>query len=96
MRAIRMLLVSALAMGSVSAHAGELDVKRLTQLLEKSQTIDAKFSQLTLGADGTSLQETAGQMTVKRPGLFYWHTYVRWQDGHPVGPGPGTGHHQEA
>ena len=56
MRAIRMLLVSALALGSVSAFAGEQDVQRLTQLLEKSQTIEANFSQLTLGADGTSLQ----------------------------------------
>ncbi|MGG5289661.1 outer membrane lipoprotein chaperone LolA [Pseudomonas shirazensis] len=74
MRAIRMLLVSALALGTLSAHAGESDVKRLTELLEKSQTIEARFSQLTLDAGGTSLQETAGEMTVKRPGLFYWHT----------------------
>ena len=74
MRAIRMLLVSALALGTLSAHAGENDVKRLTDLLEKSQTIEANFSQLTLDAGGTSLQETTGKMTVKRPGLFYWHT----------------------
>lgn len=74
MRAIRMLLVSALAAASLSAHAGEQDVQRLTQLLEKSQTIEANFSQLTIDASGTSLQETSGKMTVKRPGLFYWHT----------------------
>lgn len=74
MRAIRMLLVSALAAASLSAHAGEQDVQRLTQLLEKSQTITARFSQLTLDAGGTSLQETSGEMSVKRPGLFYWHT----------------------
>ena len=74
MRLIRMLLVSALTLGSVTAYAGEQDVQRLTQLLEKSQTIEANFSQLTLGADGVSLQETSGKMTVKRPGLFYWHT----------------------
>lgn len=47
MRAIRMLLVSALAAASVSAtvsaYAGEQDVQRLTQLLEKSQTIEANF-----------------------------------------------------
>ncbi|MER2299199.1 MAG: outer membrane lipoprotein carrier protein LolA, partial [Pseudomonas sp.] len=48
MRAIRMLLVSALTLGSVTAYAGEQDVQRLTQLLEKSQTIEANFSQLTL------------------------------------------------
>ncbi|MFB4390338.1 MULTISPECIES: outer membrane lipoprotein chaperone LolA [unclassified Pseudomonas] len=74
MRAIRMLLVSALAAASLSAHAGEQDVQRLTQLLEKSQTITARFSQLTLDAGGTSLQETSGEMAVQRPGLFYWHT----------------------
>ena len=74
MRAIRMLLVSALTLGTVTAYAGEQDVQRLTQLLEKSQTIEANFSQLTLDAGGTSLQETSGKMTVKRPGLFYWHT----------------------
>ena len=33
MRAIRMLLVSALALGTVTAYAGEQDVQRLTQLL---------------------------------------------------------------
>ncbi|WP_409487904.1 outer membrane lipoprotein chaperone LolA [Pseudomonas promysalinigenes] len=74
MRAIRMLLVSALTLGSVTAYAGEQDVQRLTQLLEKSQTIKANFSQLTLDAGGTSLQETTGKMVVQRPGLFYWHT----------------------
>lgn len=74
MRAIRMLLISTLTLGSVAAYAGEQDVQRLTQLLEKSQTIEANFSQLTMDAGGTSLQETSGKMTVKRPGLFYWHT----------------------
>ena len=74
MRAIRLMLVSALAAASLSAHAGEQDVQRLTQLLEKSQTLTARFSQLTLDASGTSLQDTSGEMAVKRPGLFYWHT----------------------
>ncbi|MGH8483235.1 MAG: outer-membrane lipoprotein carrier protein LolA, partial [Pseudomonas sp.] len=68
MRLIRMMLVSALALSSASAFAGEQDVARLTQLLEKSKTIEARFSQLTLDASGTSLQETAGQMSVQRPG----------------------------
>lgn len=74
MRLIRMMLVSALAVSSASVFAGEQDVARLTQLLEKSRTIEARFSQLTLDATGTSLQETKGQMSVQRPGLFYWHT----------------------
>ena len=74
MRLIRMLLVSALALASLSVHADQKDVARLTQLLEKSQTLTARFSQLTLDGSGTQLQETAGQMALQRPGLFNWHT----------------------
>jgi outer membrane lipoprotein carrier protein len=74
MRLIRMLLVSALAFSSLSVHADDKDVARLTQLLEKSQTLTARFSQLTLDGSGTQLQETAGQMALQRPGLFNWHT----------------------
>ena len=74
MRLIRMMLVSALSLSSVAAFAAESDVQRLSQLLSNSKTIDARFSQLTLDASGTQLQEKNGQMTVQRPGLFYWHT----------------------
>ncbi|WP_407316324.1 outer membrane lipoprotein chaperone LolA [Pseudomonas sp. nanlin1] len=74
MRLIRMLLVSALALSSVNAFADTKDVARLTQLLEKSQTLSARFSQLTLDGSGTQLQETTGQMQIQRPGLLRWHT----------------------
>lgn len=74
MRLICMLLVSALALSSLSVHADQKDVARLTQLLEKSQTLTARFSQLTLDGSGTQLQETAGEMALQRPGLFNWHT----------------------
>ncbi len=74
MRLIRMLLVSALAFSTLPAHAGDQDVASLTKLLENSQTLTARFSQLTLDGSGTQLQETAGEMTLQRPGLFYWHT----------------------
>ena len=74
MRLIRMLLLPVLALTTLSAHADDKDVARLTQLLEKSQTLSARFSQLTLDGSGTQLQETAGQMSLQRPGLFYWHT----------------------
>ncbi len=74
MRLIRMLLVSALALSSVTAFADTKDVSRLTQLLEKSQTLSARFSQLTLDGSGTQLQETTGQMLIQRPGLLRWHT----------------------
>ena len=74
MRLIRMLLLPVLALTTLSAHADEKDVARLTQLLERSQTLSARFSQLTLDGSGTQLQEAAGEMSVQRPGLFYWHT----------------------
>ena len=74
MRLIRMLLLPVLAVTTLSAHADPKDVARLTQLLEKSQTLTARFSQLTLDGGGTQLQETAGEMAVQRPGLFFWKT----------------------
>ena len=74
MRLIRMLLVTALTFSAIPAHADSKDVARLTQLLEKSQTLTARFSQLTLDGGGTQLQETAGEMALQRPGLFNWHT----------------------
>lgn len=74
MRLIRMLLLPVLALNTLVAQADPASVASLTQLLEKSQTLTARFSQLTLDGGGTQLQETAGQMSLQRPGLFYWHT----------------------
>ncbi len=74
MRFTSMLLLPILAFSSLSAHADAQDVTRLSQLLEKSKTISANFSQLTLAAGGAQLQEAKGEMSVQRPGLFYWHT----------------------
>lgn len=74
MRLIRMLLATALTFSTVAAHADSKDVARLTQLLEKSQTLTGRFSQMTLDGSGTQLQETTGEMTLQRPGQFNWHT----------------------
>ncbi len=75
MRSIRMLLMVLLCIPSLSAVASEdVAVQRLTQLLSQAQTITARFSQLTLDGSGTQLQETAGELALKRPGLFRWHT----------------------
>jgi len=75
MRLIRMLLLTVLSITSVAAMADdEVAVQRLTELLNQAQTITARFSQLTLDGSGTQLQETAGQLVLKRPGLFRWHT----------------------
>ncbi|MGY2288416.1 outer membrane lipoprotein chaperone LolA [Pseudomonas sp. SDO528_S397] len=74
MRLIRMLLLPALALTALSAHADPASVASLTNLLEQSKTLNARFSQLTLDASGAHLQETAGEMAVQRPGYFYWKT----------------------
>ncbi|MCY1405420.1 Outer-membrane lipoprotein carrier protein [compost metagenome] len=75
MRLIRMLLIAALTFAGVQAHADDaVAAQRLSELLSKAQTMTARFSQLTLDGSGTRLQETAGQLSLKRPGLFRWHT----------------------
>lgn len=75
MRLIRLLLIATLGFASLPALAdGQASVQRLTELLGKAQTIAGRFSQLTLDGSGTQLQETAGEMLLKRPGLFRWHT----------------------
>ncbi|MDM8349652.1 outer membrane lipoprotein chaperone LolA [Pseudomonas sp. sp1636] len=75
MRLIRMLLLAALSISSVAVLADEdASAQRLTALLNQAQTVSARFSQLTLDGSGTQLQETAGQLVLKRPGLFRWHT----------------------
>lgn len=75
MRLIRLMLLAVLTTTSLFAHADdEAAVKRLTELLNQAQTISARFSQLSLDGSGTQLQETAGELALKRPGLFRWHT----------------------
>lgn len=75
MRLTRMLLITLLAILSFPLQAAEdVAIQRLTTLLNQAQTISGRFSQLTLDGSGTQLQETAGEMALKRPGQFRWHT----------------------
>ena len=75
MRLTRMLLVALLAVLSLPLQAADdVAVQRLTGLLNQAQTISGRFSQLTLDGSGTQLQETSGEMALKRPGQFRWHT----------------------
>ncbi|OLU32909.1 outer membrane lipoprotein carrier protein LolA [Pseudomonas sp. PA15(2017)] len=75
MRLIRLMLLAVLTTASLFAHADdEAAVTRLTELLNQAQTITARFSQLSLDGSGTQLQETAGELALKRPGQFRWHT----------------------
>lgn len=74
MRAIRVILLCMLSLFVIPAHANGAAVKRLTDLLGQVQTLNGRFSQLTLDGAGTNLQETSGEMFLQRPGLFRWHT----------------------
>lgn len=75
MRLIRMLLVVALGFVASQVQADDqVAISRLTDMLNKAQTITGRFSQLTLDGSGTQLQETSGELALKRPGLFRWHT----------------------
>ncbi len=75
MGVFRMLLLAVMAMLVLPAQADDAAaVARLTHLLSQAQTLTARFSQLTLDGSGTQLQETAGELSLKRPGLFRWHT----------------------
>lgn len=75
MRLIRMLLVAALGFVAPQVQADDqVAISRLTEMLNKAQTITGRFSQLTLDGSGTQLQETSGELALKRPGLFRWHT----------------------
>jgi len=77
MRLTRMLLITlfAIAIASLPLQAADdVAVQRLTTLLNQAQTISGRFSQLTLDGSGTQLQETSGEMSLKRPGQFRWHT----------------------
>ncbi|HWR81134.1 MAG TPA: outer membrane lipoprotein chaperone LolA [Pseudomonas sp.] len=76
MRTFRMLLIALLGFASFSLQAAteQVAIERLTTLLNQAQTISGRFSQLTLDGSGTQLQETSGEMALKRPGQFRWHT----------------------
>lgn len=74
MQLIRVLFASALLL-TVPAHADQAaSVQRLTGLLQKIETLTGRFSQLSLDGTGTQLQETSGEISLKRPGQFRWHT----------------------
>lgn len=74
MQLIRLLLASVLLMSLVPAHGDQASTKRLTELLQRAETLTGRFSQLSLDGSGTQLQEASGEMALKRPGQFRWHT----------------------
>lgn len=68
------LLVSVLALPVWADNAQDQAAARLAGLLGSAHTLQGRFSQLTLDATGTQLQESHGLMELKRPGMFRWVT----------------------
>ncbi len=67
------LLLGSLALPALAAGQ-EQATEKLAALLGSAQTLQGRFSQLTLDATGTRLQESSGLMELKRPGMFRWVT----------------------
>lgn len=75
MRVMKLLCATALmALVGVAQAGQQASAERLTSLLGKSETMSGRFSQMTLDGSGSQLQESTGEMALKRPGKFYWHT----------------------
>lgn len=70
------LLLASLTVPALADNnkAQEEAARKLAGLLGGAQTIQGRFSQLTLDASGTQLQESTGMMELKRPGMFRWVT----------------------
>lgn len=68
------LLLTLFAAPVLAASASQQAAQKLAVLLGDAQTLQGRFSQLTLDASGTQLQESTGLMELKRPGMFRWVT----------------------
>lgn len=67
-------LLMPLALSALADNAQEQAAAKLAGLLGGADTLQGRFSQLTLDATGTQLQESSGLMELKRPGMFRWVT----------------------
>lgn len=78
MKILRTFLITAITLftfqNMATAATEQQNINELSKLLEQAQSMTGNFSQVTLDATGTRLQETNGELALKRPGLFRWHT----------------------
>lgn len=72
------VMVLALLLSSFSV-ADEAAAQKLNKLLSKAQSFSANFEQVIVDGGGNNLQKVNGELTVKRPGLFYWRTHKPYQ-----------------
>jgi outer membrane lipoprotein carrier protein len=72
------VMVVALLLSSFSI-ADEAAAQKLNKLLSNAQSFSANFEQVIVDGGGNNLQKVKGELTVKRPGLFYWRTHKPYQ-----------------
>ncbi len=68
------VLLAALATPVLAETSQQAAAEQLASLLGGAQTLQGRFAQFTLDASGARLQESAGLMELKRPGMFRWVT----------------------
>lgn len=74
------LAVMAIALLFTSfSMADEAAAQKLNKMLSTAQSFSANFDQVIVDGGGNNLQKTVGELTVKRPGLFYWRTHKPYQ-----------------
>lgn len=57
---------------TVQAVAAQTDSELLQSKLAKFDVIQADFKQQVINPEGKLIQESTGQLTISRPGNFYW------------------------
>lgn len=72
------IMAVALLLSSFSM-ADEVAAQKLNKMLSTAQSFSANFDQVIVDGGGNNLQKTVGELTVKRPGLFYWRTHKPYQ-----------------
>jgi outer membrane lipoprotein carrier protein len=75
----RLVLMAFFLLLSSFALADEAVAQKLNKLLSNSQSFSANFEQVIVDGGGNNMQKTSGELTVKRPGLFYWRTHKPYQ-----------------
>lgn len=72
----RLFLILLLMLLNSSLYAATADnaAKKLQGYLQKMQTLEGSFQQLTLDARGQRVQEAQGSMLLAKPGRFHWRT----------------------
>jgi outer membrane lipoprotein carrier protein len=71
-----LILFFALFTSSVSFNVNALadGASELSTLLKNYQTLSGNFNQQLIGENGEVIQESSGELVIKKPGFFHWET----------------------